>query len=508
MKEQLPNFFSCVIDAVADPIFVKDEEHRFVLMNEAMCRFIGYSKQELLGKSDYDFFSAEEAKVFWEKDDEVFRDGQTVENVESLTGADGRTRIISTKKSIFVDDSGKKVLVGVIRDLTAVKEQETAMREARDIAERANRTKSQFVANASHELRTPLNGIVGMVDLLRDREWDDELTELLGVLKDSADNLLHLVNDVLDFASIETGRLELKSDPFSPRDLLESVTALFEPQSRKKTLDLRTEIQADVPRFLSGDANRIRQILVNLLSNAVKFTPPGGTITLYLCSRPSDSHKVGLAYEIKDNGIGIPLDQLDNVLLPFAKARDTDQGTGLGLAISHQLAQLLGGSLRLESPPAGGCRALFQAEFSLPAPSSPNQDTELAHRLTFPGLKVLVVEDDPVSQKVSTRTLQRLDCQVSVTPDGLEALALLDRESFDLILMDCRMPRLDGYETSQAIRKRGLTVPIVALTAHAFEEDRLRCLAAGMDEWLSKPLIRSQLVEVLERIFPIRARRA
>ena len=503
MQEQLPSFLSGIIEAVADPIFVKDEQHRWILLNEATCRFMGHPREALIGKSDFDFFPKEEAETFWEIDDEVFRTGKTIENVERFTGANGRTRIISTKKSIYLNDQGEKVLVGVIRDLTKFKAIEDELRLARDLAQKADLAKSQFVANASHELRTPLNGIVGIVDLLLDHSWQPEIKELLDVLRDSAGNLLNLVNDVLDFSSIESGKLEIKPLNFSPRQLLKTIATLFDPQLREKSLDLRVEVDASVPEELYADPHRIRQVLVNLISNSVKFTHQEGRIAVKLFQETDSKQQYRLTIQVSDDGIGIPTDKLENVFLPFSKARNEDKGTGLGLSISQRLAQLLQGELSLESNGERGCVAVF----TLPVMPKQTQTGEIddptsLKGVQFPNLRVLVVEDDPVSQRVALHTLKRLKCSPSVAQNGLEALKMTETQAFDLVLMDCRMPHLDGYEASREMRKRGISVPIVALTAHAFEEDREKCLAAGMTDWLTKPLLRKDLIAVLSRLAP------
>ncbi|MFA5504506.1 MAG: response regulator [Vulcanimicrobiota bacterium] len=488
-----------IIDAVADPIFVKDENHRWILLNEAACRYIGHSREELIGKSDFDIFPEEEALVFWAKDDEVFRSGKTMENEERFTGAGGDTRIISTKKSVFVTESGEKILVGVIRDLTRLKRTEQELREAHDLAQEASVAKSRFLANASHELRTPLNGIVGIAELLQDRPWDDEVQELLDVLKDSAGNLLALVNDLLDFSAVDSGRVSLTRALFSPASLMRSLSTFFEHQARKKGLTLHTTIADDLPEFTMGDENRLRQVLVNLASNAVKFTPSGGRIEM--SCRAGPDHRT-LEFAIQDNGIGIPRDKLDLIFFPFFKARETDQGTGLGLAICRQLMELMDGTIELEMANPG-CTALVTLPFSPEEASPQKASPDRSEIRTFPGLRVLVVEDDPVSQRVATLTLKRLECAVTVAADGVAALAELEGTPFDLILMDCRMPNLDGYETARRIRKKedvGSRVPIIALTAHAFEEDREKCLAAGMDYWLTKPLRRELLAKAILQV--------
>lgn len=503
MQDQLPSFLSGIIEAVADPIFVKDEQHRWILLNEATCRFMGHPREALLGKSDFEFFPKEEAETFWEIDDEVFRTGKTIENVERFTGADGRTRIISTKKSIYLNEQGEKVLVGVIRDLTKFKAIEDELRLARDLAEKADLAKSRFVANASHELRTPLNGIVGIVDLLLDHSWQPEIKELLDVLRDSAGNLLNLVNDVLDFSSIESGKLEIKASNFSPRKLLQRTATLFGPQLLEKGLDLQIEVDPGVPEEIYADPNRIRQVLVNLIGNSVKFTSQEGKIALDLFHETDSQQQSRLTFRVSDNGIGIPPDKLQNVFLPFSKARNEDKGTGLGLSISQRLAELLQGSLILESAEKKGCVATFTVPV-MPKQAAVGETLDPASLsgLQFPNLRVLVVEDDPVSQRVALHTLKRLQCSPTVAHNGLEALEIIEKQAFDLVLMDCRMPHLDGYEASREMRKRGISVPIVALTAHAFEEDREKCLSAGMTDWLTKPLLRKDLIAVLSRLTP------
>jgi len=509
MAEHAPSYLGQILDAVADPIFVKDKEHRWVYVNAAFCRFLGHTKEELLGRSDFDFIPQAEAQVFWEKDDEVFRTGVTLENEERFTGSDGTTKIISTKKARFVTSEGEEVLVGVIRDLSRIKETERKLRKAKELAETGNQAKARFLASMSHEIRTPLNGILGMADLLLDRPLEGEMREQLSFLKESADHLLYLVNEVLDFSSIETGKLTVNETAFSVRSLVLSIQFLFQPQVEKKRLNFDVQVDENVSQEVVGDPNRIRQILFNLVGNAVKFTEPGGSVCLYVEQEGEvKDGKTELGFRVKDTGTGIPERQRERIFRPFVKLRPFDKGTGLGLAIVTKLVGLLGGRLELESEEGKG------SEFRtyLPLEAVPNEelgsgDTQDTRPDEFPGFRVLVVEDDPVSQRVAVFTLKKLQCEVVLAKDGVEGLELWEQEDFQFVLLDCQMPRMDGFQFSHEVRSREKAkslprTPIVALTAHALVHERDRCLEAGMDDWLTKPLVRNKLAEILHRFYP------
>jgi signal transduction histidine kinase/CheY-like chemotaxis protein len=389
------------------------------------------------------------------------------------------------------------------------------LEQARARAEDSSRVKSEFLANMSHEIRTPMNGVLGMTELALGLELPDEVRECLETIGRSGEALLALLNDILDLSKIEAGRLELEAVPFDLADMLRDVRALFVPRAREKGVALDCRIVEGVPDALLGDPVRTRQVLTNLVGNAIKFTDRG-EVEVTVTGEGREEGTIVLHFAVRDTGIGIPADKQARIFEPFAQADGSTTrrygGTGLGLAISSELAQKQGGRIRVESEPGRGSTFHFTAPFGVasaavsPTPGESPAVEPAARRDNAAGrrLRVLLAEDNPVNRRIATAMLERRGWAVVVAEDGVEAVAAVERESFDVVLMDVQMPTLDGFEATALIRRReaatGAHVPIVALTAHALREDHDRCLAAGMDAFLSKPLRAADLVATVERL--------
>lgn len=497
-----PQFLVQVLEALADPVFVKNEDHVWVFVNEAFCRFHGHPRAALLGKSDFEFSPDDEARVFWAIDDKVFHSGQTIENEETFTGPDGVTKTISTKKSLVTTTSGKKLLVGVIRDLTELKEKERQLREARDRAESADSAKTRFLARMSHEFRTPLNGIIGITDLLLDRRLEPDLHEQIQLVRESSSHLLRLVNDLLHFSPLRAGGPERPPEEFKWRNLVTSLHSFFDPLVRKESLSFYTELSVDIPESVIGDPRGLRQVLINLVGNALKFTPAGGEVTL----RVQNLGQSKIRFSVQDTGIGIDLHEQGRIFEPFVKLTPFAKGTGLGLTVVKELLSTMGSELQVESEPGKGSKFSFVLNLPTASKSRPTARPQALELSPMPGFKVLVVEDDKVSQKVAVLTLRRLQCEVSAVDNGAEALDYLQHSTPDLVLLDCQMPVMDGFEFCRRLREwenqqARERLPVVALTAHALEEERRRCLDVGMDHWLTKPLQRGEVWNVLSAYY-------
>ena len=371
---------------------------------------------------------------------------------------------------------------------------EAEARGARDAAESASRAKSEFLATMSHELRTPLNGVIGTAELLLATPLDRTQREHAAIMQSCADHLLAIISGILDFARIESGRIELESTDFPVRGVVGEALRLIDAPARSKGLALADEFGPDVPDAVAGDPARLRQILVNLLGNAVKFTARGGvTVRVALVSR--DAGGVTLRFAVVDSGIGIPAERQADLFEAFTQADASTTrrygGTGLGLAICRRLARLMDGDIGVESEPGRGATFWFTVRFAPAATHAPATSVPTGHSPAPAGLRVLLAEDNAVNQRVATRMLERLGCVVTHAADGEAAVAAWQHGSFDVILMDCQMPELDGYAAAREIRRLegpGDRVRIVALTANAEAGDRERCLAAGMDDYLAKPL--------------------
>jgi signal transduction histidine kinase len=391
-------------------------------------------------------------------------------------------------------------IAGVALDVTTQRQSEQAMIAARDAAEAANRAKSEFLANMSHEIRTPMNGVLGMLDLAHDARDEAERHEFIGIARSSADSLLAIINDILDFSKIEAGRIEIESVAFDLGELLSQAVRTMSAQASGKSLALRVESDPDVPRMVFGDPMRLRQVVLNLLSNAIKFTHAGGVTLRAGCRQDGDSGTTRLHISVIDTGIGIPADKQTRVFEAFTQQDSSTTrsygGTGLGLSISSRLVELMGGSIHLESAVDEGSAFAIDLPLQragtaapLPSDSAPEAPDDAGR-----SLHILLVEDHPINRKVAQTVLSRAGHRVSLAVNGLEAIEQVIDVCFDLVLMDMQMPVMGGLEAARLIRDmereiRRPPVPIFAMTANVQEEDRQACIEAGMNDFMTKPLL-------------------
>jgi len=486
---------------------------RFLRVNRAYCELVGYSEEELLALDFQAITHPEDLDADLRHVQELIAGLRPSYQMEKrYLRKDGAVVSVLLHVSLISDPEGAPLhFVSQVLDITERKRMEAALRQAKEAAEEANRAKSEFLANMSHEIRTPMNGVLGMTELALGTALDPEQREYVGLAHESARALLRVIDDILDFSKIEAGKLAFEQVDFDLLELMSSATSLFALAARAKGVALYSRVETDVPRWLAGDPGRLRQVLANLIGNAVKFTA-AGEIGVQVERAPSSRPgEVRLRFAVRDTGIGIGAAEQALIFGAFEQAdpsmRRRFGGTGLGLTISERLARMMGGRLWLESVLGKG--STFHFEVALRPATAGAVAAPAAHDAEVAGeggrsLEVLVAEDHPVNQKLALRLLERRGHRVTVVANGLEAVAAAAGRDFDIILMDVQMPEMDGMEATGRIRAlevvRGGRVPIVAMTAHALPGDAERCLAAGMDAHVPKPLDSRQLLAVIESL--------
>jgi PAS domain S-box-containing protein len=488
-----------LINLIPDIICLKDGAGRWLLANQYDLELFGLTGVEYQGKTDAELASFsplhQEAFQGCKKTDEIsWESGCLSRSEEVIPGPDGSCITFDIiKLPVFEQDGSRKALVVVGRDITARKLTEQAQQDAAV-------AKMQFLANMSHEIRTPMNGVIGMVGLLQESGLNPVQQQYTEVIRSSGDLLLAIINDILDFSKIEAGKLELEQTPFVCTLLLDELLVLVSAQAQAKGLQMVRCFELEEHCCLKGDATRLRQILLNLLGNAVKFTETG-SITLQVSLEPLDEGRGTLRCQVRDTGIGIPGEHLDRLFDPFTQLDSSTTrkygGTGLGLSISRQLAKLMNGTITVESWPGQG--TCFSVAIPFAICSEDEQGLVLQEQTVDTSIeqsrsaRILVVEDNAVNQMVARLVLEKQGHTVVVAGNGSEALSMLQLVPVDLVLMDCQMPVMDGFEATRRIRnggagERNRLLPIVAMTAHAFAQDKERCLTAGMDDYLTKPV--------------------
>lgn len=508
-----------VFNNAAVGISILAPDGRYILFNSRWAEMLGYTPEELYDANYNEYVHPDDLE------NSIRHFSALISNV--ISGYRMEKRYVRKDGSVFTGDLSVTPIVGkegrpdsiiaIVSDITSRKEIEEEIKKARDSAERANRAKSDFLANISHEIRTPMNAIVGMTELIGSTDLENEQKEYVSVIRQSSESLMVLINDILDVSKIESGKFELEQVDFDLRELLDSVHGIFLFQTKQKKLGFTVDISPEIPKLLSGDPVRLRQVVVNFVGNAVKFTRKGsiavsvGVSEIYAGKR-EDHDTLELQFSVRDTGIGIPLDVQGRIFEGFIQSDSSTTrkygGTGLGLTINRMLVKRMGGRIWLESSPGKGSVFHFTARLkrSLSKPSdSAGPGPEPFHRYSLDRtLSILLVEDNAVNRRITVKMIERENHKVEIAGNGAEALKLLKKRKFDLVLMDIQMPVMDGYEATRRIRAGGAAgidpdIKIFAMTAHTMKGDREKCIAAGMDDYIPKPFKSSDLFRVITK---------
>jgi PAS domain S-box-containing protein len=508
-----------VSDNVPSPIYLKAPDGRYLLCNLAFERLVGRPRDAIVGHNVDELLPRAEADRHGAVDQDLLRGGATRQYECRADLPDGPRDLLVVKAAVR-DEEAVVGITAAIVDITEIRTREReqrrtleTLRKAKEEAEAGTRAKSDFLAVMSHEMRTPLNAVLGATDLLLDGGLSREQREQAEMARTAGRALLELIDDILDFSRVEAGRVDLERIPFDPRRLVRDTVAFVAGPAREKGLALSCQVSSEVPRHVAGDPGRLRQVLLNLLSNAIKFTERGGIdVALELESREVD--EVVLRLRVRDSGVGIAPDLVPRLFEPFTQGETSTSrrhgGTGLGLAIARRLVGLMGGAIGVASLPGQGsefsCTVRLGEATGIECPEPDDAPAPAPAGTPLPRRRVLLAEDNLTNQRVTRAQLERLGCVVDVAGDGNEAVRAAAARRYDVVLMDCQMPGLDGFGATREIRRRegdGPRVPIVALTANALRGDRERCLAAGMSDYLAKPADLRSLAAALGRLAPV-----
>lgn len=497
--------YQLLIEKTNDVMLFIDDDGNIIEANDAAVRMYEYTLEELLAMTVFDLRRIDKTKENIANMQISYQSAVVFETIHYRKNGVAVHVEVSSQGNVL---KNKNIILNIVRDITERKKSQAEIILAREKAEVANAAKSQFLANMSHEIRTPMNGIIGMTDLALMTNLRDEQRKYLNVVKASTMALLRVLNDILDYSKIEAGEITLEKRLFNLKKILCEVIELFDVGAKQKGLYITLTIDQKIPEQLIGDSVRLRQVLSNLLGNGIKFTDQG-QIKVNVTIEGKTQGTITLRFIVKDTGIGIAENQLDKLFKRFSQVDDSHTrqfgGTGLGLAISKKIIEILGGEIGVESKENIGSTFFFTAVFGL---EEELQEGSSGHNPVFFNKnsrekKILVAEDDLVSRNMVTLVLGKNNFVVSSVENGKQALAAFEQESFDLILMDINMPYLDGYATTAMIRSkeknRQASTPIIAMTAYALKDDEKKCLEAGMDDYISKPIDLKALIKIINK---------
>lgn len=503
--------FRTLAENSPDLIARYDKHLRYIYVNPSLQRYFAFPSSECIGKTNEELGLPEGLTETWNTAFRQAADTRRAVTSESMIRFQGEAYLFHTLVVPEISDGEVISFISLSRDISDRRRLEEGLRQAKQAADEANRAKSEFLANMSHEIRTPMNGIIGMTQLALMEDISPRAREYLQFVRHSGKALLEIINDILDLSKIESGKATLERKPFRLRESLESTLRSLQVSARDKGLEFYHSIDLDLPDPLLGDQGRLRQVLTNLIGNAIKFTAKGAVrVSVAKDQEPARPGTVRLLFRVRDDGIGIPRHRLEEIFEAFSQIGLSSHikygGTGLGLSISKNLVEMMGGRIWVNSEIGKGSTFSFTAEFGLV--EKMDELDQLSEQPETPrrtrGLKILLAEDNQVNRLLAVELLKMMGHEVEVAENGREALEQLRKSPFDLVLMDVRMPDMDGLTAVKAVRRGEAGpdkahTPVVALTAYALKGDRERFLEAGMDDYLSKPIDLEELNRVLER---------
>lgn len=523
--------FKSILNFSSTLICLKSLDGKLITANTAFLKVVHLSEQEAKGKTCYELFPKALADIMWKNDLRVIETAKTITVEEEFLQDDGVHTYLSVKYPLYTTRNEIYAVCGMSTDITNRKRNERALESAkielekrsidlelaRKEAEEGSRAKSEFLANMSHEIRTPMNSVIGTTELLLSTDLTEEQNEYAHIIYQGGDILLSLINDILDFSKIEAGEMELNPTSFRMSVLMDEIIHVFKGKALQNNNVITIENISDIPYVVIGDCKRLRQIIFNLVGNAVKFTK-NGTISLKVSQTSESQTHVTLRIEVEDTGIGIAPDKITKIFEKFIQADSFTTkkfgGTGLGLAISKQLTELMGGTIHVRSELGKGSNFYVEIPFKREVADHSSKEMVISSHVTATNdisqkssitsqyhAKILLVEDYEPNQRVASKMIEKLGGTVEVADDGEQALEKLKVHRYDIIFMDCQMPEMDGFEATKLIRKDPTMSDniIVAMTANALEGDREKCIAAGMNDYISKPI---RFAEI-ERVFKL-----
>jgi PAS domain S-box-containing protein len=493
-------FYESVVEDGSDIIFIVDFKGHILYHNDAAEEVLGYKPKSLIDKNMFDFVKPETHAEFAKSFAESIRKPYSDSIEFQFKCKDGSFKYLEFNT---INLKHKEGLDGLILDCRDISQRK---KDAEELF-RAQKAKEQFLANISHEIRTPINGIAGMAELLSQHPTAEESTTYLHAIKTAADNLKVIINDILDLASIESGKLRFEKIAFNVKDLLSSLVETFQAQAREKGVTVIAQVDETANTILVGDPVRLNQVLINLIGNSIKFTHEG-YIRVRCSVEKKHRRKYDMRFDVIDTGIGIPTDKLETIFESFKQADESVTrkygGTGLGLTIVRQLVELQGGRITVESVEDKGSTFSVRIPYAVGSADDIHDHSQnhiiTTHRDTLKDLSILLVEDNDINRLYANSILKNWDCKVDMAENGYVAVEKIKDNNFDIVLMDIQMPVMDGFEATKAIRlgdSTGKNIPIIALTANATRKDIEKCLAAGMNDCIPKPFTPEDLFRML-----------